>query len=416
MLNPIETSTVSRHLPEVALFAKKAAKYRQRYAHYFEEVTSQHGSTITVAGQEKLNFCTYSYLGLVEHPAVKNGAMKALLQYGCGTHGVRLLGGNLKLYRELERKIAGFCGREDAMLLTSGFLTNQTVIRALVRPGDIIFCEERNHASIIDGCKLASSEVSLFKHNEPDVLARRIAAQPCERRKLIVADAVFSMDGDILDLPEYLQIRDSFANTFLMVDEAHSIGVLGASGKGIEEHFGVAPGCGVDIKMGTLSKAIPGNGGFIAADHSIIDFLRYHTRGYIFTAALSPATAGAAIASLEVIENEGRDRIRLLWRNVNYLREALAAYDIKTTPSRSPITGVLIGNEDKAFDVSRVCFDNGLFVLPVAYPAVPRGSERIRLNVHCDHSLTEIDSAVSILACALQEVLNKRSRSQSGAC
>lgn len=403
-----QTKTVAKsYLREVDLFTKKFANYKRQFSHYFEEVTAQSGSTIAVAGKDMLNFCTYSYLGLFDHPEVKKGAQKALLKFGCGTHGVRLLGGNLSLYRELEKGIAKFCRREDAMLFTSGFLTNQTVIRALVRPGHVIYSEKRNHASIIDGCKLANAEVINFCHRDVNALEQSIAQQPAERRKIIVADAVFSMDGDILDLPAYLDIRDRYPNTFLMIDEAHSIGVLGKSGKGIEEHFNINPMNGVDLLMGTLSKAIPGNGGFIAANQDLINFLRFHVRGYIFTAALAPPTAGAALASLSVIEAEGRPRIAKLWRNVHYLRDRLAEYQIKTSPSQSPITGVLIGNERKAFAVSAYCFDQGLFVLPVAYPAVPRGSERIRLNVHCNHTFNEIDRAVEILAKGMSEVLGE---------
>jgi len=397
--------------PEVESFAKKAMKYKDKFSFYFEEVQKQESSHITLADQRLLNFCTYSYLALIDHPNVVNGAMKALIKFGCGTHGVRLLGGNLSIYRELERTIARFCQRDEAMVLTSGFLTNQTVIRALVRPGDVIYCEARNHASIIDGCKLANAEVKTFKHNDVDSLMQNLQAEDDDRRKLIVADAVFSMDGDILDLPVYLKIRDSIKNTYLMVDEAHSIGVLGNNGRGIEEHFHIDPDKGIDIKMGTLSKAIPGNGGFISARSELIEFLRFHTRGYIFTATLSPITAGAAIAALNVIENEGETRLKTLWRNVNHLRARLAERGIVTTASRSPITGVLIGDEELAFAVAQACFDRGVFVMPVAYPAVARRSERIRMNVTCNHTLQQIDTAVEVLSDVMQETMGQRKAS-----
>ncbi len=395
------------YLSEVELFSKKLKNYRNHFNHFFEEVTAQSGSKISISGVDMLNFCTYSYLCLFDHPEVKKGAQKALLQYGCGTHGVRLLGGNLTLYRQLEKEIASFCNRDDAILFTSGFLTNQTVIRALVRPGDVIFNEKRNHASIVDGCKLANAEVINFCHKDIKSLEQIIAKQPADRRKLIVADAVFSMDGDILDLPSYLEIRDRYPNTLLMIDEAHSLAVLGENGRGIEEHFGIDRSKGADILMGTLSKAIPGNGGFISSNQQLIDYLRYHVRGYIFTAALAPPTAGAAIASLGVIKSEGRSKLKKLWRNVNHLRKRLAEYQIETTQSQSPITGVLIGNERKAFAISNYCFKQGLFVLPVAYPAVPRRSERIRFNVHCNHSLEEIDKAVEILSRAIDLIMGE---------
>ncbi len=411
MPNTTHTAKPNPPFPEVGKFARKARLYRQKYAFYFEEVQKQETSYITVADENKLNFCTYSYLGLINHPDIINGAMKALIKYGCGTHGVRLLGGNLSIYRELERAIAGFCQREEAMLLTSGFLTNQTVIRTLVRPGDVIYCEARNHASIMDGCKLANAEIKTFHHKDVSQLKCMLQAELTQRRKLIVADAVFSMDGDILDLPQYLQLRNQFANTYLMVDEAHSIGVLGTHGKGIEEHFNIPPAQGIDIKMGTLSKAIPGNGGFIAAKRELIDYLRYHVRGYIFTATLSPITAGAALATFGVLEREAKQRIEKLWDNVHHLRRRLRENDIATTNSCSPITGVLIGNEALAFSVAQACFDQGLFVMPVAYPAVARGAERIRLNVHCNHTFAQIDQAVKILANTVHNALGQRKAS-----
>jgi len=398
MLHTKTNQAKIRNFPEVELFSKKAGKYKRCFAHYFDEVTAQEGSCISIGGERKLNFCTYSYLGLLDHPEVKKGALRAMLKYGCGTHGVRLLGDNLSLYNELEKRLARFSKRQDAMLFSSGYLANQTVIRALVRPGDVIYCEQRSHASIVDGCQQANAQVIQFRHEQWQQLDRMLSQQPAEQRKIIVADAVFSMDGDILDLPAYLALRDRYPNTFLMIDEAHSIGVLGKRGLGIEEHFAVTPDEGIDIKMGTLSKAIPGNGGFIAADHNLINYLRFHTRGYIFTSTLSPPTAGAAIASLDVLESEGQQRIQKFWSNVKYLRKSLADYKIKITPSLSPITGVLIGNQFKAFEVSKYCFDKGLYILPVAYPAVPRGSERIRLTVNCDHTFDEIDQGVAILA------------------
>ncbi len=411
MSNSETKQPVSRLFPEVESFAKKALKYKSKYSFYFEEVEQQEKCHITIANQNKLNFCTYSYLGLINHPGIINGALKALIKYGCGTHGVRLLGGNLSIYAELENALAKFCQRESAMVLSSGFLTNQTVIRALVRPGDVIYCEARNHASIIDGCKLASAEVKTFKHSNIEALEKSLQAENDVRRKLIIADAVFSMDGDILDLPAYLKLRDSVNNTYLMVDEAHSIGVLGENGKGIEEHFNISPEQGIDIKMGTLSKAIPGNGGYIAGNKALIEYLRFHVRGYIFTAALAPTTAGASLAALKVIEDEGKQRIEKLWRNVKHLRLRLAEHGIATTASRSPITGVLIGDEELAFEIAQRCFDQDLFVMPVAYPAVPRRSERIRLNVHCDHTLEQIDIAVTILSDVMQGVLGHKKAS-----
>ena len=400
-----------QNFQEVESFVKKTAKYRKKYSFYFEEVQQQESNHITVANKRLLNFCTYSYLALIDHPDIIAGAEKALSKFGCGTHGVRLLGGNLSIYQELEQTIAKFCRRDAAMIFTSGFLTNQTVIRALVRPGDVIYCEARNHASIIDGCKLANAEVKHFNHNDVDGLIKSLQGEDDARRKLIVADAVFSMDGDVLNLPVYLQIRDKFKNTYLMVDEAHSIGVLGENGKGIEEHFHIHPNNGVDIKMGTLSKAIPGNGGFIAASSKLIEYLRFHARGYIFTAALSPITAGAAIAALNVIEKEGKERLLTLWPNVNHLRARLSEHGIETTPSRSPITGVLIGDEELAFAIAQACFDRGLYVMPVAHPAVARRSERIRMNVTCNHTLEQIDTAVEILSEVMQELMGMRKAS-----
>ena len=228
--------------------------------------------------QRKLNFCTYSYLGLLGHPRIQAAAASALERYGTGTHGVRLLGGNLDLHESLEARIAVFFKRDAALTFSSGFVTNLAVIAALVGKGDYVFSDSRNHASIVDGCRLSGADVIRFTHNDMDDLSARLRCLPEQTRKLIVVDGVFSMDGDIAPLEALIALRDEVPNTLLMVDEAHSLGVLGRHGRGIEEHFDCVGQ--IDVLMGTLSKAIPAQGGYIAGSQDLVTFLRYNARGF----------------------------------------------------------------------------------------------------------------------------------------
>jgi len=371
-------------------------------AYYYQQpVEALDGAWVIVGGQRKLMFATYSYLGLLQHPDIIRAAQEATARYGAGTHGVRLLGGTLDLHLELEATIARFHGREAAIVYSSGYVTNLATISTLVGKGDWVISDKWNHASIVDGCLLARGEFVRFRHNDMDDLERRLRQAPAHAGKLVVADAVFSMDGDIFNLPDAVALCRKYGAR-LMIDEAHSLGVLGATGRGIEEHFGM-PGV-IDIKMGTLSKTIPGIGGYITGSSDLIAFLKHSARGFVFSAALPPAVTAASTAAFGVIEREGVERNRILQRNVRYFLDGLKALGFDTGVSVTPIVPIMTWDDDRAMLMTRYCQENGVFVLPVLSPAVPPGSSRLRANVTAAHTIADIDFALEVFAQAGREV------------
>lgn len=355
-------------------------------------------------GSRQLMFATYSYLGLLKHPYITSAAQAALDRYGSGPRGSRLLGGSLDLHYQLEKRIADFLGRESAITFTAGFMTNYTTISTIVGPGDWIISDQLNHASILDGCAASGALFRVYRHNDMKNLEDILRDAPKSVTKLVVADAIFSMDGDILDLPTTVELCQKYG-AILMVDEAHSLGVLGATGRGIEEHFGM-PGS-IDICMGTLTKTIPAGGGYIAASKRLIDFLRFSARGYIYSAAMSPPVAAAAIAAFDVIEDEGKERRSALMRNVNYLIAGLRSAGFNTGKTCTPIVPVVVGSNANAMAMTRYCQEHGLFVLPVLPPAVPLGTARLRLNVTSDHTIEDIQLALDVIIEAGKQVLSR---------
>ncbi len=371
-------------------------------AYYYQQpVEALDGAWVIVGGKRKLMFATYSYLGLLQHPDIIRAAQEATARYGTGTHGVRLLGGTLDLHLELEATIARFHDREAAIVYSSGYVTNLATISTLVGKGDWVISDKWNHASIVDGCLLARGEFVRFRHNDMDDLERRLRQAPAQAGKLVVADAVFSMDGDIFNLPDAVALCRKYGAR-LMIDEAHSLGVLGATGRGIEEHFGM-PGV-IDIKMGTLSKTIPGIGGYITGSSDLIAFLKHSARGFVFSAALPPAVTAACTAAFGVIEREGAERNRVLQRNVRHFLDGLKALGFDTGVSVTPIVPIMTWDDDRAMLMTRYCQENGVFVLPVLSPAVPPGSSRLRANVTAAHTIADIDFALEVFAQAGREV------------
>jgi len=377
---------------------ERVRRLRPRNSYFGACIGGYDGAWVQSQGMRKLNFCTYSYLGLVGHPCIDEAAKAAIDRYGTGTHGVRLLGGNLELHEALESRIAACFEREAAITFSSGYVTNVSAIAALVGKGDHVLSDKRNHASIVDGCRLSEADVTRFRHNDMADLERRLSRLPDESRKLILVDAVYSMDGDAAPLQALTALRDRYPNTLLMVDEAHSLGVLGCRGRGIEEHFGCSGQ--IDVLMGTLSKTIPAQGGYIAGSRELIAFLRFNARGFVFSAALPPPIAAAALAALDLIESEGPARRARLMSSVDYFVGRLrdASFDVGNTASA--IVPVLLGSESLAFDMARRCNALGLYTMPVAYPAVPKGEERLRLNVTYAHSREDLDTAVETLRMA----------------
>lgn len=351
------------------------------------------GSRVVVNGREMGMYASYSYLGLVGHPRINAAAKDAIDRYGTGTHGVRMLAGTLKLHRELEDKIAEFKGTEAAVTYSSGYVTNLTVVSTLLSRGDYVISDKLNHASIVDGCLMSGAKFIRFRHNDMLDFEQRLQAIPSDSTKLVIADAVFSMDGDIINLPKLVELCQKY-KAWLMVDEAHSIGVLGKNGKGIEEHFGMEGV--IDIKMGTLSKTIPSVGGYVAGKKELIEYLRHASRAYIFSAALPPAQAAAAKEAFEVINDEPW-RIEKLQANTSQFIGGLQARGFDTMQTCTAIVPVLCGDDEQAFAMTREAHHNNVFVLPVVSPAVPPGLARLRATVTAAHEPEDIEYAMDVI-------------------
>ena len=360
------------------------------------------GARVLVNGREMGMYASYSYLGLVGHPRINAAAKDAVDRFGTGTHGVRSLAGSLTLHRELEEKIADFKGADSAITFSSGYVTNLTVISTMVGRGDYVLSDKLNHASIVDGCLMSGAKFLRFRHNDMESLEQRLqqASLDTEAAKLVVADSVFSMDGDIIDFPNVVGLCRKY-NAWLMIDEAHSLGVLGKTGRGIEEHFDM-PGT-IDIKMGTLSKTIPSVGGYVAGQRDLIEYLRHASRAYIFSAALPPAQAAAAKAAFEVLVDEPW-RVEKLNANTRLFIDGLKARHFDTLNTQTAIVPVLCGTDERAYDLTAFAQHRDIFVLPVVSPAVPPGMARLRATVTAAHEPSEIEHAMDVIEAAGKEV------------
>ncbi len=351
------------------------------------------GSRVIVNGREMGMFASYSYLGLVGHPRINAAAKAAVDKFGTGTHGVRTLAGSLTVHKELEETIADFKHTEAAVTFTSGYVTNLTAVSTLVGREDYVISDKLNHASIVDGCLMSGAKFLRFRHNDMEALEVRLAQIPSDAAKLVVVDAVFSMDGDIINLPRLVELCRKYG-AWLMVDEAHSVGVLGATGTGIEEHFGLES-C-IDIKMGTLSKTIPSVGGYIAGKKDLVEYLRHAGRAYIFSAALPPAQAAAANEAFKVIKDEPW-RIEKLRVNANQFIQGLKERGFDTMLTETAIVPVLCGEDETAYQMTQYAQNRDVFVLPVISPAVPVGLARLRATVTAAHEAAEIEHAMDIV-------------------
>ena len=351
------------------------------------------GMKVRVNGREMGMYASYSYLGLVNHPRINAAAKAAVDKFGTGTNGVRTLAGTLTIHNELEETIANFKHAEAAVTYSSGYATNLSVISTLMGRGDYVLSDKLNHASIVDGCLMSGAEFRRFRHNDMAHLETMLQNVPEGAAKMVIADSVFSMDGDIIDLPKMLELTKKY-NAWLMIDEAHSVGVLGKKGTGIEEHFGL--GDVIDIKMGTLSKTIPSVGGYVAAKKEIVTYLRHASRAYIFSAALPPAQAAAANESFKVILDEPW-RIERLNENTKQFIGGLKSMGFDTMLTETAIVPVLCGEDETAFAITRECQHNDVFVLPVVSPAVPEGLARLRATVTAAHEPSEIERAMDVI-------------------
>jgi glycine C-acetyltransferase len=358
------------------------------------------GARVLVNGREMGMYASYSYLGLVGHPRINAAAKAAVDQYGTGTHGVRTLAGTLTLHNALEETIAAFKHTEAALTFTSGYATNLSVIATLLGRGDYVISDKLNHASIVDGCLMSGAKFLRFRHNDMEALEARLQQIPDGVARLVVADAVFSMDGDVIDFPKMVALCRKY-HAWLMIDEAHSVGVLGKTGRGIEEHFGMPDS--IDIKMGTLSKTIPSVGGYIAGRKDLINYLRHSTRAYIFSAALPPAQTAAAKAAFEVILDEPW-RVEKLRTNAEQFITGLKQAGFDTLNTETAIVPVVCGEDEVAYRMTQYAQHRDVFVLPVVSPAVPPGLARLRATVTAAHEPEEIAHAISIIAESGKEI------------
>jgi glycine C-acetyltransferase len=374
---------------------------KDRKLYFFEpEIEAHDGAWVVIGGRRMLMFGSYEYLGLLHHPRLRAAAVEAIDSFGTGHHGVRLLCGTTVLHRRLERKLASFMRAEEAIVYSSGFMTNLATVSTLVDRQGVVIGDEWNHASIVDGCRTSQAEFLIFKHNDIDSLASQLD-RAAGRPTLVVVDAVFSMDGDIIDLPAVIDLCKKH-QALLMVDEAHSLGVLGPTGRGIQEHFGLADD-DIDVKMGTLSKTLAGCGGFVAGRESIITFLRHHARGYIFSGALPTPQVNSSIAALEVIEQEPEWH-RRLWINREYYVSGLRSLGFDLGLTQTPIVPIITRDDERVLEMTRLCREGGLLVVPVAFPAVPRNASRLRTCVSSSHSREDLDFALDVLASAGRQV------------
>ena len=365
--------------------------------YFYEKVTESYlpDCRVDVVGHgPMLMLGSYSYLSLNGHPRINQAAADALTRYGTGSSGVRLLAGTLDIHKQLEERIARFKCAPTAVTFSSGFLANLSTIAAVVERHDVVICDKLDHASIVDGCQLSKAEMVRFRHNDMAHLEACLERHKDRRRKLVIVDAVFSMDGDIIDLPEVVRLCRRY-DALLMVDEAHAIGVLGATGHGIEEHFGV-PEDAIDIKMGTLSKAIPSVGGYVATRQYLADAIRLKARGFIYSASLPAASAAAAIAALDVIEDEP-DHVQRLHANMAHFRQALLDADLCFGNAASAVFPIMCGDERQALRLAHYCQTRGIYVQAIVHPIVPVGAARLRACVCADHKVEDLDFCVEVI-------------------
>ena len=357
---------------------------------YFREIQSDQDTEVIISGKKVLMFGSNAYLGLTNHPKVKEAAIEAIKKYGTGCAGSRFLNGTLDIHIQLEKRLAEFVGKEDAIVYSTGFQVNLGVVSCLTGREDYILWDELDHASIIEGHRLSFSTKLKYKHNDMESLEKQLQKCDPDKVKLIVTDGVFSMEGDVAKLPEICALAKKY-NANVMVDEAHGLGVFGKQGRGTCDHFGVTND--VDLIMGTFSKSLASIGGFIAADESIINYLRHHSRSYIFSASNTPAATAAANAPLDIMINEP-ERIEHLWKLTNYALDGFRQMGCEIGHTSTPIIPLFIRDNDLTFTIVKELFEAGIFVNPVVSPAVASEDTLIRFSLMATHTKEQLDYAL----------------------
>jgi len=360
---------------------------------YFRRIGSAQDPVVTINGHRLIMLGSNNYLGLANHPDVRAAAARAVEQYGTGCAGSPLLNGTLELHAELEERLAAFMKRDSALIFSTGFQVNVGTLSSLLGRHDIVFLDNLDHACIIDGARLGLAKIVKYRHNDMDDLADKLSRVPDTFGKMIVVDGVFSMEGDLVRLPEIVELKRRYGAR-LMVDDAHGIGVLGDNGRGTAEHFGVEGD--VDLVMGTFSKSLAGVGGFVAGDREVIDYIRHNARTHIFSAAMPPASAAAVLAALDIVEREP-ERRRQLWENTHYMKAALDDLGFDTGDAASPVIPMVVGDDFTAFRMVAELHEEGVFANPVVSPAVPPGRAMIRTSYMATHTRAHLDEALAAL-------------------
>jgi 8-amino-7-oxononanoate synthase len=357
---------------------------------FFRKIESPQDSEVTVDGRRLIMIGSNNYLGLTNHPRVKEAAIKAIEEFGSGCAGSRFLNGNLEIHEELEKKLARFFRKEAALVFATGYQTNLGTISSLLGRNDIALIDKYDHASIIDGCRLSFGQVKKFRHNDMKDL-ERILEGTKGKGKLIIVDGIFSMEGDIADLPSIVKLAKAYGAR-VMVDDAHAVGVLGEGGRGTAEHFGLEDQ--VDLIMGTYSKSLAAIGGFVAGSKEVINFIKHIGRSMIFSASLPPSLVASVSAALDIIEEFPQLRTQL-WKNTHKMLKGYKALGFDTGTSETPIIPIIIKDSMKVYEMCKLLFENGVFVNPVVSPAVPPGRELLRTSYMATHTEGQLDKVLS---------------------
>ncbi|MEE9219975.1 MAG: 8-amino-7-oxononanoate synthase [candidate division NC10 bacterium] len=360
------------------------------------------GPRMQVDGREVIVLCSSNYLGLANHPRLKTAAIEATDRLGVCSAASRLIAGNNELYRMLEERLAAFKGRGAALVYSTGYMANLGVISALVKEGDVVYTDALSHASIIDGCRLSRAAVKIFPHNDLDALKDLLKSDKGFRRKLIVVDGVYSMEGDLAPLPDLTKLAKSY-DALLMLDDAHGTGVLGEEGGGTSEHFGLKGPDAVDIEIGTLGKALGSFGAYVVGSRDLREYLINRSRSFIFTCALAPSALAAAIAALEVLQQEPGHR-QQLWANVRHFRESLHRLGLSTEPSVTHILPVMTYERQRTMELCERLLELGIFCQGIRPPTVPPGTCRLRFTVTAEHTRADLDQALGAIEKSFREV------------
>ena len=366
---------------------------------YFRAITSKQGTEVEMEGHNVLMFGSNAYTGLTGDPRIIEAAKQALDKYGSGCAGSRFLNGTLDLHVQLEKELAEFEGKDDCLCLSTGFSVNSGVIPAVVGRGDYIICDDRDHASIVDGRRLSFARQLHYKHNDMQDLESILKTLPHEAVKLIVVDGIFSMEGDLCKLPEIVELKHKY-NCSIMVDEAHGLGVFGKDGRGVCDYFGLTNE--VDLIMGTFSKSLASIGGFIASDYDTINYLRHTCRTYIFSASNTPAATAAALEALHILQQEPK-RIEALWKVTNYALKRFREEGFEIGDTESPIIPLYVHDVDKTFLVTKLAFDAGVFINPVIPPACAPQDTLVRFALMATHTEEQVERGVAALSKIFRE-------------